>query len=56
MLDFRNFKATPVGTTEYTDSKSNIHTVKHSVIATGEERRSAEEKIAEEVYRIFKAL
>lgn len=48
-----NKKVRTVGTSEYRDCKSNIHTIKHSVIFTEAEKRELEEKIVEDLYRIF---
>ena len=42
-----------VGITEYIDSKNNIHSLKHSVNIDERERKEIEERIAEELYRIF---
>lgn len=41
------------GTTEYIDCKKNIHTVKHSVIFAEKEKWELEDKIVEDLYRIF---
>ena len=42
-----------IGTSEYSDCKSNTHKVKHSVIFTEKEKRELEDKIVEDLYRIF---
>lgn len=39
--------------TEYRDLSDKIKKVKHSVILNAEERKAEEEKIVEELYRIF---
>ena len=53
MLNLNNINKRQTGVTEYTDSKSNVHTVKHSVILSDTEKRELEQ-IAEELYNIFK--
>lgn len=42
-----------LGYTEFTDSHSHIHKIKHSVISSDSGRRELEDSIAEELYRIF---
>ena len=39
--------------TTYTDARGNKHSVKHNTILTDEEKRELEERIADELYRIF---
>ncbi len=53
MLNLNNIDTKEIGLSEFTDSKSRTHTVKHSVVLTETEKRELEEKIAEELYRIF---
>lgn len=38
---------------EYSDSKSSTHRIKHSVVLTEAKKRELEERIADELYRIF---
>lgn len=38
---------------QYTDISNNVKEVKHSVIFNDTERREIEEKITEDLYRIF---
>ena len=40
-------------TTEYTDLRGNTHKIQQSTIFTQEEKRELEERIADELYRIF---
>ena len=54
MINSKEFDIKEIGESQYTDSKSCIHTVKHSVILSDTKRRELEEKIAEELYQIFK--
>lgn len=53
MLNFNELATKEIGISEFTDSKSRTHTVKHSVVLTETEKRELEERIAEELYRIF---
>lgn len=53
MLNFNELNTKEIGVSEFTDSKSRTHTVKHSVLLTETEKRELEEKIAEELYHIF---
>lgn len=53
MLNFNELATKEIGISEFTDSKSRTHTVKHSVVLTETEKRELEESIAEELYRIF---
>ena len=53
MLNFNELATKEIGISEFTDSKSRTHTVKHSVVLTETEKREIEERIAEELYRIF---
>lgn len=41
------------GVSEYVDSKSRTHIVKHSVILADSENCELEQRIAEDLYRIF---
>ena len=41
------------GCTEYSDIADNIKEVKHSVMLSAEDRKEMEERIVEELYRIF---
>ena len=41
------------GCTEYSDIADNIKEVKHSVILSVEDRKEIEERIIEELYKIF---
>ncbi|MBR7132796.1 MAG: hypothetical protein IKD04_04635 [Clostridia bacterium] len=42
-----------VGFSEYIDSKNRSHTIKHSIILADYEKRELEDRIAEDLYRIF---
>ena len=42
-----------LGYSEYSDSKSSTHRIKHSVVLTEAKKRELEERIADELYRIF---
>ena len=53
MLNFNELATKEIGISEFTDSKSRTHTVRHSVVLTETEKRELEERIAEELYRIF---
>ena len=53
MLNFYELATKEIGISEFTDSKSRTHTVRHSVVLTETEKRELEERIAEELYRIF---
>lgn len=53
MLNFNELATKEIGISEFTDSKSRTHTVRHSVLLTETEKRELEERIAEELYRIF---
>ena len=55
MLNFNELLTKEVGVSEFTDSKSRTHTIKHSVVLTETERRELEETVAEELFRIFKS-
>lgn len=39
--------------TNYTDISNNTYAVKHSVILSTEHRKELEERIVEEIYRVF---
>lgn len=39
--------------TEYTDISNKTKEVKHSVVLSNEERKMLEERVVEELYRIF---
>lgn len=39
--------------TEYKDCKDNTHTVTHRVILTDADKRELEDKIVDDLYRIF---
>lgn len=54
MLKHNDIPTREVGTTEFIDSKSRRHTVKHSVILTDNTRKELEEKIAEDLFLIFR--
>ena len=54
MFNSGEFDIKSVGESEYTDSRSRTHTVKHSMILSDTKRKELEEKIAEELYQIFK--
>ncbi|MCH5186738.1 MAG: hypothetical protein J1F64_11545 [Oscillospiraceae bacterium] len=43
-------KPEPVYTTQYTDFKSKIHKVKHSVVFSEETKKN---KIIDDIYRVF---
>lgn len=53
MLNMNNVDTEVVGISEFKDSKSRSHTVKHSIILTDSEKRELEDRIAEDLYRIF---
>lgn len=53
MLNLNNVDTKELGITEFTDSKSRTHIVKHSVVLTETEKREVEDRIAEDLYRIF---
>lgn len=53
MFNSGEFDIKSVGESEYTDSRSRTHTVKHSMILSDTKRKELEEKIAEELYQIF---
>ena len=53
MLNFNELATKEIGISEFTDSKSRTHTVRHIVVLTETEKRELEERIAEELYRIF---
>lgn len=42
-----------LGYTEFTDSHSDIHKIKHSIVLSDSEKRELEDSIVEELYRIF---
>lgn len=42
-----------VGVSEFIDSKNRSHSVKHSIVLTDYKKSELEEKIAEDLYRIF---
>lgn len=42
-----------IGLSQYTDISNNVKEVKHSVIFNDTERREIEERIVEDLYRIF---
>lgn len=42
-----------LGYTEFTDSRSDIHKIKHSIVLSDSEKRELEDSIVEELYRIF---
>lgn len=48
-----NTSVRTTGASEYRDCKSNVHTVKHSVIFSETDKRELEDKIVENLYRIF---
>lgn len=48
-----NISTKELGVSEFTDSKSHTHKIKHSLVLTETEKRELEERIAEELYRIF---
>lgn len=52
-MQLSDIKSREVGYTEFTDSHANTHKVKHSIIFTDCEKRELEDKIADELYRIF---
>lgn len=54
MLKHNDIPTREVETTEFTDSKSRRYTVKHSVIITENTRKELEEKIAEDLFLIFR--
>lgn len=42
-----------IGYSEYSDAHSGVHSIKHSIVLTDLKKRELEEKIADELYRIF---
>lgn len=54
MLKHNDIPTREVETTEFTDSKLRRYTVKHSVIITENTRKELEEKIAEDLFLIFR--
>lgn len=52
MLNIHTITTKEVGTTEFVDSKSRRHIIKHSVILTEEGQSNLEEKIADDLFRI----
>ena len=42
-----------IGVSKFTDISNNVKEVKHSVILNDAEKRELEEKIVDELYRIF---
>lgn len=53
MLNLDYLNTNEVGVSEFIDSKNRSHTVKHSIILTDSEKRELENRIAEDLYRIF---
>ena len=53
MLNLNELATKEIGISEFTDSKSRTHIVKHSIVLTETEKREIEERVAEELYRIF---
>ncbi len=53
MLNVTDLNTNEVGVSEFIDSKNRSHTVKHSVILTDFERKELEDRIVEDLYRIF---
>ena len=53
MIMLKSIDTKELGYSEYSDSRSNTHIIKHSVTLTRTEKRELEEKIADELYRIF---
>lgn len=53
MLNLDYLNTNEVGVSEFVDSKKRSHTVKHSIILTDTEKRELEDRIAEDLYRIF---
>ena len=42
-----------IGYSEYSDVHSGVCSIKHSIVLTESKKRELEEKIADELYRIF---
>ncbi len=55
MFDTNYLKTNEIGVSEFVDSKNRLHIVKHSVIITNFDRKELEERIAEDLYKIFTA-
>ena len=53
MLNLDYLNTNEVSVSEFVDSKKRSHTVKHSIILTDTEKRELEDRIAEDLYRIF---
>lgn len=53
MLNLDYLNTNEVGVSKFVDSKNRSHTVKHSIILTDTEKRELEDRIAEDLYRIF---
>ena len=53
MLNLDYLNTNEVGVSEFVDSKNRSHIVKHSIILTDSEKRELEDRIAEDLYRIF---
>ena len=53
MIMLKSIDKKELGYSEYSDSKSSTHHIKHSVVLTESKKRELEERIADELYRIF---
>lgn len=53
MFNFKDFATEEVEVTEFVDSKKRLHKVKHSIVIGNDESHEFEERIAEDLYRIF---
>ena len=53
MLKLNDLATREIGISEFTDTKSRTHVIKHSIVLTNTEKRELEEKIAEDLYQIL---
>ncbi len=53
IIMLKSIEKKELGYSEYSDSKSSTHRIKHSVVLTESKKRELEERIADELYRIF---
>lgn len=53
MLNLDYLNTDEIGISRFIDSKNRSHTIKHSIILTDAEKSELEERIAEDLYRIF---
>ena len=53
MIMLKSIDKKELGYSEYSDSYSSIRRIKHSVVLTESKKRELEERITDELYRIF---